>query len=168
MANQNRLPMESPLIEEELDDTHLTKSLNRLETFLRVLGFCQYSVFSFCVSWLLFLVLGVGLPLYVIQFSYCTNCEKEKKKFELEVLASQSIVAAISLLCISHNLRKYGVRKFLFVDRSHGHLTQFLQEYILKINVSLFFFFVLYCLVGVQLKICSLKYLFYWAILISG
>eukprot|EP00257_Ricinus_communis_P018986 XP_015577835.1 uncharacterized protein LOC8266338 isoform X2 [Ricinus communis] len=54
--------------------------------------------------------------------------------FEFQILAFQSLAAAISLLCISHNLRKYGVRNFLFVDRCHGHLKEFHQEYADKIH----------------------------------
>ncbi|KAK2648111.1 hypothetical protein Ddye_015600 [Dipteronia dyeriana] len=130
-------PIETPLVvvEEEVNDTQVTKSLRRLETFLGIFGFCQYSALSFTLSWLCFLLLGVALPLFIIKFSYCSNCDKyEVRSFELEILISQSIVAAISLLCISHNLRKYGLRKFLFVDRYHGHMTLFLQEYIRKIN----------------------------------
>ncbi|KAL5748294.1 hypothetical protein ACOSQ2_025591 [Xanthoceras sorbifolium] len=132
-------PIETPLViveeEEEVNDTQLTVSLRRLETFLGIFGFWQCSVLTFVLSWLSFLLLGVALPLLIIKFSYCFNCEKyEIRTFELEILISQSIVAAISLLCISHNLRKYGVRKFLFVDRYHGHITQFRQEYILRIN----------------------------------
>lgn len=126
--------------EEELnDDTQLSKSLQRLETFLRLFGFCQYSsIFSFTLSWFSFLLLGVALPVFIIKFPYCSN-DTEKydiKVFELEILVSQSLVAAISLICISHNLRKYGVRKFLFVDRHHGHMAHFHEEYIQKIDVS--------------------------------
>ncbi|CAL9030818.1 unnamed protein product, partial [Prunus brigantina] len=47
------------------------------------------------------------------------------------------LAAAISLVCISYNLRKYGIRKFLFVDRYHGHKLQYRDEYIQQINVSL-------------------------------
>ncbi|KAI9173655.1 hypothetical protein LWI28_004415 [Acer negundo] len=131
-------PIETPLVvveEEEVNDTQVNKSLRRLETFLGIFGFCQYSALSLTLSWLCFLLLGVALPLFIIEFSYCSNCDKyEIRSFEIEILISQSIVAAISLLCISHNLRKYGLRKFLFVDRYHGHMTLFRQEYIHKIN----------------------------------
>lgn len=121
--------------QEELNDTQLNHSLHRLETFIRIFGFCQYSALSITLSWLVFLLLGVALPLSIIELSYCSDCEKYQiKNFELEILISESLVAAISLLFISHNLRKYGVRKFLFVDRHHGHMTQFLEEYIQKIN----------------------------------
>jgi hypothetical protein len=56
-------------------------------------------------------------------------------------LVFQCLVAAISLVCISHNLRKYGFRKFLFVDRYHGHMAQFRDEYVKKINVRKTFLF---------------------------
>uniref|UniRef100_A0A7N2MMU2 Uncharacterized protein n=1 Tax=Quercus lobata TaxID=97700 RepID=A0A7N2MMU2_QUELO len=121
--------------QEELNDTQLNHSLHRLETFLRIFGFCQYSALSITLSWLVFLLLGVALPLSIIELSYCSNCEKYQiKNFELEILVSESLLAAISLLFISHNLRKYGERKFLFVDRCHGHMTQFREEYLQKIN----------------------------------
>ncbi|XP_062170700.1 uncharacterized protein LOC133876436 [Alnus glutinosa] len=132
---------QTPLIldthqQEELnDDTLLNHSLRRLETFLRIFGFCQYSVLSFTLSWVLFLLLGVALPLLAIELPRCSDCERYQiKSFELEILVSQSLVAAISLLCISRNLRKYGLRKFLFVDRYHGHRAQFREEYLQKIN----------------------------------
>lgn len=144
-TEHNSSTIETPLItqsqqpekqeEEELKDTQaqLSKSLHRLECFLELFGFCQCSVFSFTLSWLCFQLLGVSLPLIIINFSYCSNCDKyEIRVFELEILASQSLVAAISLICISHNLRKYGARKFLFVDRHHGHMTLFLAEYLHK------------------------------------
>ncbi|GAY51026.1 hypothetical protein CUMW_131110 [Citrus unshiu] len=119
-TEHNSSTIETPLItqsqepeqeeEEELKDTQaqLSKSLHRLECFLKLLGFCQCSVLSFTLSWLCFLLLGVSLPLIIINFSYCSNCDKyEIRVFELEILASQSLVAAISIICISHNLRKY-------------------------------------------------------------
>ncbi|XP_009790449.1 uncharacterized protein LOC107790327 [Nicotiana tabacum] len=114
--------------------TDLDISLNKLERFLRVLGFCQYSILSTGLSWLAFFVISIIVPL-LVDFSYCSNCERYKiDHFELEVLVSQSIAAATSLLCISHNLRKYRIRKLLFVDRYHGQLTQFSALYLKKIR----------------------------------
>ncbi|KAH9720747.1 zinc finger CONSTANS-like protein [Citrus sinensis] len=111
LITQSQEPEQEEEEEEELKDTQaqLSKSLHRLECFLKLLGFCQCSVLSFTLSWLCCLLLGVSLPLSIINFSYCSNCDKyEIRVFELEILASQSLVAAISMICISHNLRKYG------------------------------------------------------------
>lgn len=134
MVNESSIQI--PLIAaDEPNDTHVNKALQRLETFLRIFGFCQYSPLSITLSWLSFLLLGVVLPILIIQLSYCSNCQKYQiKTFELQIVIFGAIVAAISILCISHNLRKYGVRKFLFVDRCHGHTTQFRDQYIQKIN----------------------------------
>ncbi|KAM6570241.1 hypothetical protein CsatB_018226 [Cannabis sativa] len=131
---------ETPLIiiqetSDALNTQLINHYLHHLETFLTLFGFCQNSFFSFTFSWVSFLLFGIALPLLIIQVSYCSNCEKYQiKSFELQILVSQSLVAAISLICISHNFRKYGLRKFLFVDRYHGHVTQFRDEYIRKIK----------------------------------
>ncbi|GMH01171.1 hypothetical protein Nepgr_003010 [Nepenthes gracilis] len=122
----------------ESETPELDRSLRRLESFLRLFGFCQYLALGFSLSWLCFIAVGIAVPVLVIEFYLCfdlSNCEKyEVKKFELEILICEAIAAAISLLCISHNLRKYGVRKFLFVDRYHGGLLRFRDAYIKKIN----------------------------------
>ncbi|GJX22788.1 triosephosphate isomerase, cytosolic [Tanacetum coccineum] len=56
------------------------------------------------------------------------------KGFELVVVSSHACLAAVAFLCLSHNLRKYGVRKFLFVDQYHGHVQSFSKDYVLKFD----------------------------------
>ncbi|KAL6997010.1 hypothetical protein U1Q18_007133 [Sarracenia purpurea var. burkii] len=121
----------TPQLEE---DTLLENYLHRLELFLRLLGFCQYSALSTALSWFAFIVIGIALPFYINEYSYCADCQKYQiRVFELQVLIFQVILAAISLLCISHNLRKYGLRKLLFVDRYRGHMVQYRDLYIQRI-----------------------------------
>ncbi|XAR50309.1 hypothetical protein NMG60_11004596 [Bertholletia excelsa] len=116
-------------------DSQLDKYLNKLEFFLRFFGFCQYSLLSALVSWFAFAVIGVIVPVLLIEYSHCSNCEKYQiRVFELEILVSQMLLAGISLLCISHNLRKHGVWSLLFVDRYRCHLVQFRDLYIQKIR----------------------------------
>ncbi|MCD7451080.1 hypothetical protein HAX54_009528 [Datura stramonium] len=92
--------------------------------------------FTAVLSQLAFVFFSILVPLLVTYFAYCSNCELYQiSDFELEVLVCQSVAAAISLLCISHNLRKYRVRKLLFVDRYHGQLSQFSELYLKKIRV---------------------------------
>ncbi|KAK1592857.1 hypothetical protein Q3G72_031451 [Acer saccharum] len=59
----------------------------------------------------------------------------ELKNFELVIVASQSCLVAVSLLCFSYNFRKYGNRRFLFVDRYSGQLARFRNQYIQQIKV---------------------------------
>ncbi|CAI9754667.1 unnamed protein product [Fraxinus pennsylvanica] len=134
MAPSTQVPLIEPHPIES--DPELDKSLKTLENFLGLIGFRQCTVIGTALSWLVFVLLVFALPLLSIQFSYCSNCEKyEIKSFELEILASQTVVAAISFLSISYILRKYGVRKLLFVDHCHGHLAKFRHLYLQKIRV---------------------------------
>ncbi|KAJ9163868.1 hypothetical protein P3X46_023495 [Hevea brasiliensis] len=151
-GDENSPTMEVPLVEEQ-DGSQLSKSLHRLETFLRLFGYCQYSFLSFVISWLSFLLLGIVLPVFMIKLSASSKAEKYQiNSFEFQILVFQSLAAAISLLCISHNLRKYGVRNFLFVDRSHGHMAEFRDEYVKKIH-DFFFLVAVWVLPCLLLKI---------------
>lgn len=54
----------------------------------------------------------------MLELFNCNGCEKGQiKNFEIGITICQACLAAASLGCVSHNLRKYGVRKFLFVYR---------------------------------------------------
>ncbi|XP_015071788.1 uncharacterized protein LOC107015879 isoform X2 [Solanum pennellii] len=117
-----------PLLKSQGHDTDLDKTLEKLELFLTLLGFNQSSVFRFVLSWILFLVLGILLPMIMLEVS-----NPQIKSFEFDILVSQALVAAVSLLCLSHNLRKYGIRKFLFVS---GHIERFSNQYHNKIHDS--------------------------------
>lgn len=118
-------------------NTHLDKTLQSLESFLSLLGFRQSSVLSFGLSWVTFLVIGVAIPVLILVSTNCLGCDLYQiQTFELDIVVSQACLAAVSLLCLSHNLRKYGIRKFLFVDQYSGHVERFSDDYIQKITVS--------------------------------
>ncbi|CAN1295266.1 hypothetical protein LINPERPRIM_LOCUS22773 [Linum perenne] len=119
-------------------DDDLDRTLLRLEAFMCFLGFCQSSISSFLLSWAAFGLIGVALPVVILQLSHCPGCEKfQIKNFELDIVASQACLAAVSLICLSHNMRKYGIKKFLFVDRYGGQMTRLSRQYIAQIKDSL-------------------------------
>ncbi|KAK4721339.1 hypothetical protein R3W88_011572 [Solanum pinnatisectum] len=127
-------PQENGNRNHDVDDTDLDKTLQKLELFLTLLGFNQSSVLSFVLSWIFFLLLGILVPMVMLEVSNCQN--PQIKSFEFDILVSQALLAAASLLCLSHNLRKYGIRKFLFVDRYTGHIERFSDQYHKKISDS--------------------------------
>ncbi|OAY30722.1 uncharacterized protein LOC110600119 [Manihot esculenta] len=149
-----KLQTEVPLLDSgERDGAQLSKSIRCLESFLRFFGYCQYSFLSFLISWLSFLILGVVLPVFMIKCSASAYVEKYQiNSFEFQILVFQSLASVISLVCISHNLRKYGVRNFLFVDRSHGQSSEFRDEYVKKIH-DFFFLLAVWVLPCLLLKI---------------
>lgn len=126
-----------PDVRENDKETLLDKTLQRLELFLSLLGFNQSSIGNFLVSWGVFLVIGVLLPVMMLELSNCPGCEKGQiKSFEIGIVVSQASLASSAMICLSHNMRKYGVRKFLFVDRHSGHVERFSGQYVQKISVS--------------------------------
>ncbi|CAA2968670.1 uncharacterized protein LOC111378368 isoform X1 [Olea europaea var. sylvestris] len=141
-ADESRSPLDqTPLLEnrqENDNETTLDKTLLQLELFLTILGFNQTTVLSFVLSWGFLLLIGISLPVVILELSNCPGCEKGQiKTFEIDIVISQACLAAASLVCVSHNLRKYGIRKFLFVDRYSGHVERFGDQYIQKISNSM-------------------------------
>lgn len=143
---ERRLPpviSEEPLLDcaSASDHGRLDRALRRLELFLSLLGFHQSSsVVSLLLCCSVFLLLGVAVPVASIYLSGCLEggCEAyEVGRFELLVVASEASLAVVSLVCVSVNLRKYGVRRFLFVDHGHGQLEKFRDQYTEKIQVGI-------------------------------
>ncbi|CAI9280501.1 unnamed protein product [Lactuca saligna] len=98
--------LEAPLVDasNDADDAPLELALQKLESFLGVFGFCQYSPLSTAVSWIVFFVVGVVAPVLLIVYSFCTDCYK-------------------------YQIR----RKLLFVDHYDGYAVLYRQLYIQKI-----------------------------------
>ncbi|XP_021635304.2 uncharacterized protein LOC110631696 isoform X2 [Hevea brasiliensis] len=149
---QSRPPVHTPLLppthnntdnhhdgRRQDQETDLDQALEGLETFLTLLGFNQSSVLSFLLSWTVFILIGVSLPVMILELSKCGGCEKYQiKDFELDIVASQACLAAVSLACLSHSLRKYGIRKFLFLDRRSGPImARFGHKYVQQMKDSL-------------------------------
>lgn len=140
-SNQDHRERPSPEIDggggEGVDDD-LDRTLERLETFLTLLGFNQSSTRSLVLSWIVFLAIGLVLPVTVLELGHCLGCERyQYKSFELNIVVSQALLAGVSLLCVSHNLRKHGIRKFLFVDQLSGRMGRLKAQYIKQISVIL-------------------------------
>lgn len=134
------LDQEQPPPDEEDDD--LGQTLQRLEMFLTLLGFNQSSTRSLVLSWIVFLTIGLVLPVTVLELGHCKGCETyQNKSFELNIVVSQACLAGVSLLCVSHNLRKYGIREFLFVDQLSGRMGRLKDQYMQQISVIWFFFY---------------------------
>ncbi|GJR46888.1 urease isoform X1 [Tanacetum coccineum] len=125
--------------DQENDDNNLDNGLQRLDFYLLLMGFNQDSFLRFGLSWFMFLMIGVVVPVIVLMLTTnCLRCDLyQVKGFELVVVSSHACLAAVALLCLSHNLRKYGVRKFLFVDQYHGHVQRFSKDYVLKIDAEM-------------------------------
>lgn len=131
-------------VDGEEEDTQLDKTLKKLEFYLRFLGFDQTTPLRFILSWIVFLIVGVAVPVLIIELTHCLDCEDyQVKDFEYEILTSHLLLGGVSLICVAYNINKRGFRKFLFVDRYRGHTSRFKDQYIKKIKVNLSLRFVL-------------------------
>ncbi|XP_022996746.1 uncharacterized protein LOC111491891 [Cucurbita maxima] len=136
--------------EEDGEEAHLDSALKLFDTLLGFLGFHQSSVLSCVLSWSGFVLVGIVLPVVMLQLTDCAACKQYQiKDFELDIVASQACLAAVSLLCLSHNLRKYGIKRFLSVDRQISSLAGFRKDYVKKIrgSIRLLVFWALPCFI---------------------
>uniref|UniRef100_A0A803L141 Odorant receptor n=1 Tax=Chenopodium quinoa TaxID=63459 RepID=A0A803L141_CHEQI len=77
-------------------DTQLDETLKKFEFFLRFLCFDQTNPLKFVVSWFVFFVVGVAIPVLIIELTHCLDCEDYLvKDFEYEILTSHLILAGV-------------------------------------------------------------------------
>ncbi|XP_057542995.1 uncharacterized protein LOC130821312 isoform X2 [Amaranthus tricolor] len=126
----------------EEDDKQLDKTLQRLEFYLKFLCFDQTNPLKLLLSWVVFIFVGVLVPMMMIELTHCMDCEDyQVKDFEYEILTSHLLLGGASLICMAYNINKRGFRKFLFVDRYRGYTNRFKVQYINKIKGSYHLFF---------------------------
>ncbi|TYH47640.1 hypothetical protein ES332_D10G011900v1 [Gossypium tomentosum] len=82
--------------------------------------FCldQSNLWKVSLSWSFFFVLAIGVPIISHYVLLCSNCdEKHRRPYDAVVQLSLSSFAAVSFISLSSWARKYGIRKFLFLDK---------------------------------------------------
>lgn len=88
-------------------------------TFLSiVLWFDQSSRGTALISWSVFFLLVVGAPLISHFVLVCSDCDfHHRRPYDAVVQLSLSLFAGISFVSLSYWSRKFGMRKFLFLDK---------------------------------------------------
>ncbi|XP_057963183.1 uncharacterized protein LOC131154431 isoform X2 [Malania oleifera] len=96
-------------------------SEGELQSFKRGLRWMcldQSTLWRVVFSWSVFLLLVIGDPLVTHFFYVCSGCDEEHRRpYDLVVQLSLSTIATLSFLCLSGFARKYGIRRFLFLDK---------------------------------------------------
>ncbi|KAJ0449451.1 hypothetical protein HanRHA438_Chr17g0839801 [Helianthus annuus] len=139
MSSENHPQIQFSHDQDETLSSDLNGCLERLDFYMLLLGFNQSSVLRIGITWVTFILIGIVVPVGVVVLmpTNCLTCDLyQVQGFELVVVSSHASLAASALLCLSHNLRKYGIRKFLFVDQYNGYVQRFSREYVHKISVS--------------------------------
>ncbi|XVF26134.1 hypothetical protein REPUB_Repub13aG0273600 [Reevesia pubescens] len=109
----------------------------------------QSSLWRIGLSWSFFFVLAIGVPIISHFVLLCSNCdEQHQRPYDALIQLSLSSFAAISFISLSYWARKYGIRKFLFLDKLGDVSDKVRQGYAqeLQKSMKLLSVFVLPCL----------------------
>lgn len=111
--------------------------LRRFRWSLFWLGLDQSTYVRIIVSWTVAFMLAIAIPICYLAL---VNTEEapphQGHPFDRVVQSSEAVLAAISFACLSHNLRKHGLRRFLFLDQISLEPSEVQSGYIEELNVS--------------------------------
>lgn len=109
--------------------------------------FDQSSLWKAGLSWSIFFLLAICVPILSHLVFQCSTCDyNHRRPFDLIVQSSLSVFSAISFVSLSSFSRKYGLRRFLFLDKMsdvsdkvrHGYSDQlhvcFLEYFPITLN----------------------------------
>ncbi|CAN1824267.1 hypothetical protein LINPERHAP1_LOCUS30714 [Linum perenne] len=108
----------------------------------------QSNIWAASLSWSVFFILTFGVPTVSHFLFLCDDCDPEHRRpYDAVVQLSLSVCAVISFLCLSHWSRKYGFRRFLFIDKLDGESPRIRRGYQqqLRRSMALLCTFVLPC-----------------------
>lgn len=92
------------------------------------------------LSWSVFFLLAIGVPIVSHFVFACSNCDEDHvRPFDTIVQLSLSVFATLSFVSLSSFSRKYGLRKFLFLDKLYDESEKVQQAYTQQLHVSFFF-----------------------------
>ncbi|KAL5775241.1 hypothetical protein ACOSP7_012798 [Xanthoceras sorbifolium] len=108
----------------------------------------QSNLWRTCLSWSVFFLLAIISPLVSHFFLLCSDCDKNHQRpYDAIVQLSLSVFATISFLCLSSWSRKYGLNRFLFLDKMSDETEKIRERYAeqLRRSMKLLCIFVLPC-----------------------
>lgn len=89
-------------------------------------------------SWSIFFLLNVGVPLVSHFIFSCSNCDaKHQRPYDTIVQLSLSLFTALSFISLSSFGRKYGLRKFLFLDKVANESDKVREGYTQQLHRSM-------------------------------
>ncbi|KAL1566998.1 hypothetical protein AAHA92_02529 [Salvia divinorum] len=122
--------------------------LQAFRRWLKWLCVDQSNAWTACLSWFVFVAMTIFIPAFSHFVLACTYCDsRHSRPYDAVAQLSLSGIAAISFVCLSHFVSKYGLRRFLFFDKLRDESEIVRKGYTKQFNRSLklLFIFVLPC-----------------------
>ncbi|KAJ6829089.1 uncharacterized protein M6B38_359785 [Iris pallida] len=107
--------------------------LRSFRSCLRWMCVDQSTALHSAVSWSLFVLLAVVVPLVS---HFLLECSERRRPYDAVVQLSLTAASALAFLCLSVSLRKYGLRRFLFLDKICGESEHVRSGYSVELNRS--------------------------------
>ncbi|GMH05269.1 hypothetical protein Nepgr_007109 [Nepenthes gracilis] len=90
------------------------------------------------LSWSVFFLFVIGIPIVSHFVLSCSSCDEDHKQpYDAIVELSLSSIAALSYLSLTNFDRKYGLRKFLFLDKLRDESEKVRQGYTAQLQRSM-------------------------------
>lgn len=122
--------------------SHAHDELHSFRIWLKWLCVDQSNAWTTCLSWFVFLVLAILVPALSHFVLACSDCDsRHSRPYDTVVQLSLSGVAALSFICLSYFVRKFGLRRFLFLDKLCNESEAVSKGYTEQLNVRLFSLF---------------------------
>ncbi|KAI9198949.1 hypothetical protein LWI28_024971 [Acer negundo] len=135
----------SSLLSKNMQDFGYLKNFN---SCLKWVCVDQSNLWRAGLSWSIFFLLAIISPLVSHFFLLCSDCDKNHQRpYDAIVQLSLSVFATISFLCLSSWSRKYGLNRFLFLDKLSDESQKIQERYAdqLRRSMKLLCIFVLPC-----------------------
>ncbi|XP_076928237.1 uncharacterized protein LOC143592131 [Bidens hawaiensis] len=117
--------------------------LHSFRSWLRWMCVDQSTKWSFCVSWLVFIVFTIVIPILSHFYLACSDCDnRHARPYDSHVQLSLSVIATLSFVCLSRFISVYGLRRFLFFDKLCNESDTVRQGYTEQLDSSLKILFI--------------------------
>ncbi|XP_058782242.1 uncharacterized protein LOC131656568 [Vicia villosa] len=118
--------------------SHVNDELYSFRCYLRWMCVDQSNAFTATLSWFVFFIFTLAVPAASHFFIACPDCDsRHSRPYDAVVQLSLSSVASLSFLCLSSFVRKYGLRRFLFLDKLCDESETVRMNYMAQLNRSL-------------------------------
>ncbi|XP_039026781.1 uncharacterized protein LOC120160431 [Hibiscus syriacus] len=118
--------------------SHAQDELHSFRTCLRWMCVDQSNIWMACLSWFMFIVFGLLVPCVSHFLLACPTCDAtHARPYDWVVQPSLSSVSALSFVCLTGFVKRYGLRRFLFFDKLCDESETVRKDYIVQLNRSL-------------------------------
>ncbi|CAN7083289.1 unnamed protein product [Brassica oleracea var. botrytis] len=133
--------------------SHQQDELQSFRKYLRWMCVDHSSPWTAILSWTMFVVFTLVVPAISHFLLACADCDSyHSRPYDSVVQLSLSSVAAVSFLCLTRFVSKYGLRRFLFFDKLWDESETVRRNYTNQLNTSLHIvsYFVIPCFLAMS------------------